>query len=176
MAEEMGSDRESLVNEAMHVFARLNGYVLPGPLGPEPGQATPTPSEAPGARRTVAERVLETAERLERDIATRPPPVPHPAVHPGGARLRLRREDGSLLEVGKERFVMGRGAHCDLVVDGGKISREHAAIVREEDGWYIEDLGSSNGTWHRRERIGRRRIDDGDEYFLCSERFTCVLR
>lgn len=177
MAEEMGSDRESLVNEAMHVFARLNGYVLPGLLGTAAGgEATPAPCDTPGARRTVAERVLETAERLERDIAARPPPVPHPAADAAGARLRLRREDGSLLDVEKERFVMGRGAHCDLVVDGGKISREHAAIVREEDGWYIEDLGSSNGTWHRRERIARRRIDDGDEYFLCSERFTCVLR
>lgn len=173
MAEEMGSDRESLVNEAMHVFARLNGYVLPGPLGFE--QGAPTPSGSPAPRRTAAERVIETAERLERDIA-RPPPVPEPAAPAVGATLRLRREDGSLVEVEQDRFVIGRGGHCDLVMESGKVSREHAAIVREEDGWYIEDLGSSNGTWHRRERIVRRRIGDGDEYFLCSERFTCVLR
>jgi hypothetical protein len=131
---------------------------------------------------TVAERVLETAERLERDIAERPPPVPPLEPAPGHApsvgqaRLRLRREDGSLLEIAKERYLMGRGGHCDLVVDSGKVSREHAAIVRGADGWYIEDLGSSNGTWHRRERIARQRIEDGDEYFLCSERITCVLR
>jgi pSer/pThr/pTyr-binding forkhead associated (FHA) protein len=122
----------------------------------------------------VAERVLEAAERLERDMAARPPPVP--AAAPGPAALRLVREDGTVLEVGKERFVVGRGAHCDLVVDSAKISREHAAIVREPDGWWVEDLGSSNGTWFRGERITRRRIVDGDEYFLCAEKIRCELR
>jgi pSer/pThr/pTyr-binding forkhead associated (FHA) protein len=123
-------------------------------------------------RRTVAERVIETAERLERDIAARPPPVPAPRA---GA-LRVQREGDAAREVAKARYVVGRGAHCDLVIESAKISREHAALVREPDGWWIEDLGSSNGTWFRGERISRRPIADGDEYFLCSERLRCELR
>jgi hypothetical protein len=174
MAEEMGSDRDGLVNQAMHVFARLNGYVVPGAAGADaarpPSAAAPTP--APLGRQEVAERVLETAARLERDIAAGPPPVP--AARAGA--LRLVREDGSGHEVAKGRFVIGRGAHCDLVVDGAKISREHAAVVRDAEGWVIEDLGSSNGTWFRGERIARRAIADGDEYFLCSEKLRCELR
>jgi pSer/pThr/pTyr-binding forkhead associated (FHA) protein len=122
----------------------------------------------------VAERVLEAAERLERDIAARPPPVPGPAPRTGA--LRLVREDGTVLEVGKDRYLIGRGAHCDLLIDSVKISREHAAIVREADGWWIEDLGSSNGTWFRGERISRRALADGDEYFLCAEKLRCDLR
>ena len=51
-----------------------------------------------------------------------------------------------------------------------------AAIFRDGSSWFIEDLGSSNGTWHRRERIDRRRIADGDEFFVCSEKIRCVLR
>jgi hypothetical protein len=168
MAEEMGSDRDALVNQAMHVFARLNGYVVPGvPAAP------PLPPAGSPERRAVAERVLEEAERLERDMA-RPPPVPTPM--PRNGTLRVVREGAPPLEVAKERCVIGRGAHCDLVIDSAKISREHAAIVRERDGWWIEDLGSSNGTWFGGERISRRPIADGDEYFLCAERIRCELR
>jgi hypothetical protein len=165
MAEEMGSDRDALVNQAMHVFARLNGYVVPG-------SAVAPAAPPPRDRVTVAGEVLEAAERLERDIAARPPPVP--AARTGA--LRLVREDGSGHDVAKTRFVIGRGAHCDLVVDSAKISREHAAFVRDEGGWFIEDLGSSNGTWFRGERIARRPVADGDEYFLCSEKLRCELR
>jgi pSer/pThr/pTyr-binding forkhead associated (FHA) protein len=122
-------------------------------------------------RRVVAEQVLETAARLERAIQS-PPPVPVT----GTATLVLVREDGSEEVVSKERFVIGRGRHCDLVIDSGKVSREHAALSRENGGWFIEDLGSSNGTWFQRERIDRRRIEDGDEYYVCSERIRFALR
>jgi hypothetical protein len=171
MADEMGSDRDALVNQAMHVFARLNGYVVPGNVAAPPPSphATPIPTRE---RKAVAERVLETAERLERDIAARPPPVPAACA----VVLRVQLEDGAPHDVAKDRYVIGRGAHCDLVIDSGKISREHAALVRKADGWWIEDLGSSNGTWYHGERIDRRPVADGDEYFLCSEKLRCELR
>ena len=97
---------------------------------------------------------------------------------PAGAKeLVLLGEDGRELErVGKDRFVIGRGKHCDLVINSGKVSREHAAIVREGDEWFIEDLGSSNGTWFDARRITRRQIHDGDEYFVCAEKLRCSLR
>jgi len=168
MAEEMGSDRDALVNQAIHMFARLNGYLVPGgsfrevPTGPHPTEPE---------RRAVAEQVLETAARLERAMQA-PPPVPVT----GTASLVLVREDGTEELVTNERFVIGRGRHCDLVVDSGKVSREHAVLTRENGGWFIEDLNSSNGTWFRKERISRRRIEDGDEYFVCAERLRCQLR
>ncbi|WP_242372730.1 FHA domain-containing protein, partial [Anaeromyxobacter sp. SG26] len=133
------------------------------------------------------EQVLDTAARLEREMRA-PPPVPAavaaaPAASPApsaaagvASALVLVRDDGTEVPVAKDRFVIGRGRHCDLVVDSAKVSREHVAIVREGPGWLIEDLGSSNGTWFRRERIARRRIEDGDEYFVCAERLRCALR
>jgi hypothetical protein len=175
MAEEMGSDREALVNQAMHVFARLNGYLLPAA---EPERQREPPAEAAGDQRAVAEQVLETAARLEREVRAReaPPPIPSGPLEGRPRELVLVREDGSETPVKVDRFVIGRGRHCDLVIDSGKVSREHAAIVKEEPGWFIEDLQSANGTWHRRERVERRRIEDGDEYFVCAERIRCVLR
>jgi hypothetical protein len=185
MADDMGSDREALVNEAMHAFARQHGYV--GPTAPA---APAAPADA-GERRAVTERVLETAERLERDIAAAPPPVPGPPPIPAATRaavpavpgagpppgvLWLRREDGSVVVVDRDRFVVGRGGHCDLIIDSAKISREHALFVRDAEGWWVEDLGSSNGTWYRGERVKRRRVVHGDEFFLCAEKFRCALR
>ncbi len=177
IAEDMGTDRDALVNQAMHMFARLNGYVVPGAPEP-PDEKTPRPAPPPvpperADRVAVAERVLEEAERLERAMHEKTPPGT-PTPSPRG--LYIVREDGTESEVAKERFIIGRGRHCDLVVDSGKVSREHAVVFREGDRWFIEDLGSSNGTWFQRERISRRRIEDGDEYFICAERIRCALR
>jgi hypothetical protein len=177
MAEEMGSDRDALVNEAMHAYARLHGYVVPGAAVADAAEPL---SPAARERRAATERVLETAERLERDIAARPPPVPAAIPPPPGAALRpgalaLRREDGAVVEVTRDRLVVGRGVGCDLVIDSAKISREHAAFFRQDGVWWIEDLGSSNGTWLRGERVTRQRVQHGDEYFLCAEKLRCAL-
>jgi hypothetical protein len=179
MAEEMGSDREALVNQALHVFARLNGFVVPGSVGAPAAAAVSPAGVAPpvlprAERAAIAEQVLDTAARLEREIHAAPPIATPVTAGPG--TLVLARDDGAEVLVAKERFVIGRGRHCDLVVDSAKISREHVAIVREGDAWFVEDLDSSNGTWFRRERITRRRIEDGDEYFVCAERLRCTLR
>jgi hypothetical protein len=178
MAEEMGSDREVLVNQAMHQFARLNGYVLPPEGGPARPPAAPAPGEDAGERRIVAEQVLETAARLEREVLARdaPPPIPSGPIPSGTRELVLVRDDGSETPVKVDRFLIGRGRHCDLVIDSTKVSREHAAIVRDGDGWLIEDLQSANGTWHHRARLDRRRVEDGDEYFICAERIRCLMR
>ncbi len=167
MAEDMGADREALLNQAIHVFARLHGYVVPGTLVGATARPTLAPAAAPPPRpdRAAAqEQVLEAAARLERDLRA-----------PAGT-LVVVREDGSEILVAKDRFLVGRGRHCDLVVDSPKVSREHAAIFRDGDAWSIEDLGSSNGTWLRRERITRRRVEDGDEYYVSAERLRCALR
>ncbi len=184
MAEEMGADRDVLVNQAMHAFARQNGFVVPGgkdragaaPPIPKPASAAPPSPPAPAAppaptSNPAVGQVLEAAARLEEAIAE-----PTPVEQQKAIGLVVVREDGTTLEVAKDRFLIGRGRHCDLVIDSAKISREHAAIFRDGAGWSIEDLGSSNGTWHRRERIDRRRIQDGDEFFVCSEKIRCVLR
>jgi len=165
LAEALGSSRDALINEAMHLFARRHGY-LP-----------PALADAP-SRREVAEQVLGTADRLEEAIqAEAPAPAPSAAAEPAGRRsLYLLTEAGELVEVKGDRFVIGRGRHCDMVIDSTKVSREHAAIVGSADEFFIEDLGSANGTWFQQKRIDRRRIGDGDEYFICAERIRCVIR
>lgn len=164
LAEALGTDREALVQQALHALLRFHG-ALPA----EPGEGTTQPQ-----REAVARRVLDTARDLERAISPATGPATAPGVAPGEAPvLWLHGERGPLARVEGERFLIGRGRHCDLVIESAKVSREHAVIRREEDGWWIEDLGSSNGTWFRQARIDRRRIAEGDEYFVCAERLRC---
>ncbi len=154
LAERLGADRDLLARQAIHAFLRFHGALPEGAAAPEAA-----------ARAATTQRVLDTAKELERAM---PPAAPLP-------RLRLMGEKGLLATVTGDRFVIGRGRHCDLVVDSAKVSREHAVIQRGPDGWWIEDLGSSNGTWFRRARIERRRIEDGDEYLICAEKIRCLL-
>jgi hypothetical protein len=232
MASQMGSDRDALINQAMFMFARLNGFLdsaagasapaaapVKSAPAPAPARAPPPPRPAPGngappmlkpvqqppaggamdddpVRREVQERVLETAAELERLIKSKnqnnqPQPdasmdeqqddgggdVDVDMAEAGGApALYMMLEGGELDRIAKERFVIGRGKHCDFVINSGKVSREHAVIVRDAGEFFLEDLGSSNGTWFNKQRIKRRKIEDGDEYFICSEKVKFVYR
>lgn len=275
MAQQMGSDRDALINQALFMFARLNGFIEvggkaaraeapaplsavpstpPPPVRPSsaspsvgkssppvlsaaPGPAKPAPvrdeppsrqpprpvDDRPSAnaldndpvRREVAERVLETAAELERLIKGKneppqpvdddsvedeePPDAPEdsglrdmqdeepppddenmdeepPPDEEEGSQLILVTESGDQMKVVNDRFIIGRGKHCDFVINSGKVSREHAVIVREGSDFFLEDLGSSNGTWFNKQRIKRRKIEDGDEYFICSEKIRLVVR
>ncbi len=95
---------------------------------------------------------------------------------PGSRTLALLADGRELDRVVKDRFLIGRGKHCDLIINSGKVSREHAAITREGSDYFIEDLGSSNGTWFDKRRISRRQIQEGDEYYICAEKLSCSFR
>jgi sigma-B regulation protein RsbU (phosphoserine phosphatase) len=59
--------------------------------------------------------------------------------------------------------LIGRDGVCELVLDDLKASRRHARIMRREDGsYFIEDLGSKNGTLVNGRPIRERRLVPGD--------------
>jgi pSer/pThr/pTyr-binding forkhead associated (FHA) protein len=43
------------------------------------------------------------------------------------------------------------------------VSRDHALLVKRSGDYYLDDLGSLNGTYVNRHRIESHRLDDGDE-------------
>ena len=66
-----------------------------------------------------------------------------------------------------------RGA--DVVIAEPTISREHAAIAYAEGRFFVEDLGSTNGTQVNGERKPRQPLVDGDEIQLGKLRLRITL-
>jgi hypothetical protein len=84
-------------------------------------------------------------------------------------RLFITRAGENPVEITTERYVIGRGPHCDMVIESNRVSREHAAVYDGDGGYVVEDLGSSNGTWFKEERVQKHVIEDGDEVFFGNE-------
>jgi adenylate cyclase len=68
----------------------------------------------------------------------------------------------SAIVVGDRSIRIGRSANCDLVLEHESVSREHAEIVRDANGWTIADLGSKNGLKINTYRTRQQQLRDGD--------------
>ena len=67
---------------------------------------------------------------------------------------------------------IGRGTDCDVVLMDPLCSRVHAQVIREEDGWWIQDAGSRNGTLVHGTRIERAKLELGATIRMGSTEFV----
>ncbi len=84
---------------------------------------------------------------------------------PSGATITVLRGfyEGLEIPVVSDWFVIGRGKTADAVLAEPTISRAHAAIGWSDDqGFYVEDLGSTNGTLVNGERQRQHPLASGD--------------
>jgi hypothetical protein len=73
---------------------------------------------------------------------------------------------GKRHELKRERVTVGRSRDCDITIEDPNVSRRHAEVFLENGGWWIVDLGSTNGVEVNGERVGRARLDPGDQVVL----------
>ncbi|UNX54997.1 FHA domain-containing protein [Georgenia sp. TF02-10] len=60
---------------------------------------------------------------------------------------------GTTIPLGTSSVLVGRAPSCTLVLDDDYSSSRHARFFPSGDGWWVEDLGSTNGTVVDGERI-----------------------
>ncbi len=92
--------------------------------------------------------------------------------------IRYKDQDGhEIKDLEGERLVLGRSSDCDISLASERISRQHCVLIREGETWYVEDLGSANGTRVGNERIEQRRaLGERDRIKLGNVRLTFHYR
>ena len=64
-------------------------------------------------------------------------------------KIELKFKDRVLkhIETDKSEITIGRGSNCDIQIDNLAVSNTHAKIIKQQSGYRIEDLKSTNGTF-----------------------------
>ncbi len=82
---------------------------------------------------------------------------------------------GRLLPLQQGTFVIGRDEQASLSINSAEVSRRHATIEVHDDGLFLNDLGSKNGTYQNNERITvSRKINAGDVITIARTSLLCV--
>jgi pSer/pThr/pTyr-binding forkhead associated (FHA) protein len=63
----------------------------------------------------------------------------------------------------KPLITIGRRADNDVVIDNLAVSRYHARVVEDSGAFFIEDIGSTNGTYLNDMRVAKQRLRAGDQ-------------
>jgi pSer/pThr/pTyr-binding forkhead associated (FHA) protein len=140
-----------------------------------PPDVTPTPAEPTAAAEAArAAAAIRSASPPEQGA---PPPLPAGAgagsptpivaprsvtTPPGAGRPLLATLEvvstgvlkGQRFEVRTPLAHVGRGAYNDVVLPDESVSDAHAKLQKREAGWYVVDMGSTNGTY-----VGGRRVE-----------------
>ncbi len=97
-----------------------------------------------------------------------PPPTPEaPAPEPVREVVTLT-VAGRAHEITKPSVVLGRSREADVRVADVNVSRRHAELRQEGTGYWIVDLGSTNGLEVNGKRTNRSRVRDGDRITMGS--------
>jgi hypothetical protein len=75
-------------------------------------------------------------------------------------------QGGEFPIVPERQIVVGRSSDLDMVLVEDMVSRKHARITMQSDQIWIEDLGSTNGTFVNGEKIKRAHLKEGDRVLI----------
>lgn len=113
----------------------------------------PAPAAAPGP---IATAPANAETSLVTPVAQRPAPSgPQKATVGTVSRIVITSgpKAGLELPLGDEPLTIGRSSESGLVIRDDYTSSHHARLVLWGEQWMVQDLDSTNGTWHDGERV-----------------------
>ena len=72
----------------------------------------------------------------------------------------------------RERIRIGRAPDCEIHIDDPAVSGKHAMLITILEESFVQDLGSTNGTYVNGESVEKRELQDGDVVTIGSLELT----
>jgi pilus assembly protein CpaF len=79
---------------------------------------------------------------------------------------------GQQVEITGARLTIGRSADCDVILRSKDVSSRHAQLVVRDKVWWLQDMGSTNGTIVKKKRIVHQALAPGDEFAIGGYNFV----
>lgn len=95
-----------------------------------------------------------------------PPPPPMPAKAFALRFISGKYQGGEFPLPENGEIVIGRSSELDMVLVEDMVSRRHAKITVTNAQIFIQDLGSTNGSFVNGEKIKRARLNEGDRVLI----------
>lgn len=97
---------------------------------------------------------------------------------PGQSCLVVRRGPaaGTKYTLEKDLVTVGRHPQSDIFLNDITVSRRHAEVRREGEGFVVADLGSLNGTYVNRARVDSSPLASGDELQIGKFRLLFLVK
>ena len=96
-------------------------------------------------------------------------------LHENTTKAWLVHESGNRITVNKNRFIIGKAQGVDYRINNNTVSRNHCRILMRGDEFYVEDLGSTNGTFIDGEQLSESvptKITNGQSLTISDEHYT----
>jgi len=147
----IGTEEFRFHADAAPVASAAPTPVVSAPAAPAPA---PTAAPAPASDATRAAMMSQpTAPAMPKADDPRPELASLEILNEGPAK-------GTRFAIRTALSHVGRGAHNDVRLADDSVSETHAKLQRRDDGWYVVDMGSTNGTYVGGTRIaGERRLE-----------------
>ena len=97
------------------------------------------------------------AERREqrKSAKSRPKPAKRPRGAPTQVAIIEGANAGETISLDEAPLLIGRGSDAAIRLDDDYVSTRHARIAASGEQWFVEDLGSTNGTYIGSQRLSQ---------------------
>jgi len=86
-----------------------------------------------------------------------------------GLNLQVGEQPASQQYFTQSEILLGRDAHCDMPIPDDTVSIRHARLAYHHGQWWLEDLGSTNGTMLNKEKVTIPTVVIGGDKIDCGK-------